>query len=354
MDVTGMDADAQAAAAAALLHALIEAGAFGPFVTYVDVAAACLYVYDYFLTIGMEVELVWKTRWSFINVLYIAQRYMPAIDTCFIGMWRQLGFLSLDQCKILPYFTGFFYMTGFMLSEMLLSFRVWALWHNSKKLAIGLPILFVMVWAPSYYAMFLYVNSLGYAPSPLPGTRGCFTVAAGEQVIGAWSGILVWNTVTLGLSLIHGIKSYRAGITPKLAAVIYRDGAYYYIFLFIFSALNIVFTLTLQPSHKVLVMSLERILHSMFASRVLLHMRSSAKVNVGGALTEWANASGTGQIGSWRRPLEFRVDNTTSDLRSGMDYQSTMGGAGKHEAEENGYGRRRKSADYEMQTFEKF
>ena len=51
-------------------------------------AAACLYVYDWTITLDMEVELVWKSNRSYINVLYLVQRYLPFIDTCFIGMWR--------------------------------------------------------------------------------------------------------------------------------------------------------------------------------------------------------------------------------------------------------------------------
>ncbi|KDR82787.1 hypothetical protein GALMADRAFT_848896 [Galerina marginata CBS 339.88] len=287
----------QAAAAAALLQGLLEAGLIGPFVTYFDVAASALFVYDYLLTFQLEVELIWKSRWNFIKVLFIIQRYMPFIDTCFLTVWRQLGYLTLTQCEKVPFITGFFFMAGFALSEALLSLRVWALWDRNKWLSVVLPILFMVIWAPSFYTMYLYVNSLRYTISPLPSAKGCIVVAAKEYVIWSWVGLLGWNSVTLFLTLLHGWRTYRSGIVSRLASVIYRDGAYYYIYLFcacpnvermfigaeslgcsiVFSILNILFTLTLPPAKRVVVLSPERCMHSMFASRVLLHMRAQAR-----------------------------------------------------------------------------
>jgi len=50
------------------------------------VAAATIFIWDYILTFGMEVELVWKSKWNLMKGLYILQRYLPFIDT----VWRIL------------------------------------------------------------------------------------------------------------------------------------------------------------------------------------------------------------------------------------------------------------------------
>ncbi|KIK37320.1 hypothetical protein CY34DRAFT_15800 [Suillus luteus UH-Slu-Lm8-n1] len=53
-----------------------------PFITTVSfldnlhVVCASVVVYDWVLTFGQEVELIWMQRWSFMSVLYICVRYM--------------------------------------------------------------------------------------------------------------------------------------------------------------------------------------------------------------------------------------------------------------------------------------
>ena len=53
------------------------------------VAGATMFLYDYFLTLGMEVDLVWSSNWSPMKILFIAQRYLPFFDAaalCFVRM----------------------------------------------------------------------------------------------------------------------------------------------------------------------------------------------------------------------------------------------------------------------------
>jgi len=40
-----------------------------------------MFIWDYILTFRLEVDLVWKSKWSFMNGLYLVQRYLPFIDT---------------------------------------------------------------------------------------------------------------------------------------------------------------------------------------------------------------------------------------------------------------------------------
>ena len=57
------------------------------------VAGATMFLWDYSLTLGMEVDLVWSSTWSLMKVLFIAQRYLPFFDAavlCFIRMRKNL------------------------------------------------------------------------------------------------------------------------------------------------------------------------------------------------------------------------------------------------------------------------
>ncbi|KAG1789540.1 uncharacterized protein HD556DRAFT_1493076 [Suillus plorans] len=46
------------------------------FVSYWTVAAGVVVVYDWVLTLGQEIELIWRQRWSLMTVLYLIIRYI--------------------------------------------------------------------------------------------------------------------------------------------------------------------------------------------------------------------------------------------------------------------------------------
>jgi len=44
------------------------------------VAASTVFIWDYMLTFRMELDLVWKSKWTFMKAMYIFQRYLPFVD----------------------------------------------------------------------------------------------------------------------------------------------------------------------------------------------------------------------------------------------------------------------------------
>ncbi|KAG2075497.1 hypothetical protein BDR04DRAFT_1091756 [Suillus decipiens] len=46
------------------------------FYGYWVVAAGIVVVYDWVLTLGQEIELIWTQPWSFMTVLYLVTRYI--------------------------------------------------------------------------------------------------------------------------------------------------------------------------------------------------------------------------------------------------------------------------------------
>ncbi|KAF5321137.1 hypothetical protein D9619_001688 [Psilocybe cf. subviscida] len=259
-----------------VIQNLLSAGMIGPKVTYVDVAACTLFVWDYIITFDLEVQYIWKSRWTTVKMVYLIQRYLPFFDSCYLELYRQLAHhLSVGECRVLPFIAGALWNVGIIFSEILLGMRVWAVWNRNKYIGIGLVISGVILFSASGVGMYYYANSLKYLDFSLLGLDlpGCMVISAGEASIISWSALMVWNAITLVVIVIPGWTAYRSGTVSELTILIYRDGAYYYLYLFLFSALNIVFTTTLQPSLRIMVTLLERTLHSMLASRVLLHMR---------------------------------------------------------------------------------
>jgi len=46
------------------------------FFSYLAVAAGVVVVYDWALTLGQEIELIWRQRWSLMTLLYLVMRYV--------------------------------------------------------------------------------------------------------------------------------------------------------------------------------------------------------------------------------------------------------------------------------------
>ena len=59
------------------------------------VASCTIFIWDYILTLGMEVDLVWKSKWNFMKGLYFFQRYSPFIDTTWLALYCQFDALRL-------------------------------------------------------------------------------------------------------------------------------------------------------------------------------------------------------------------------------------------------------------------
>ena len=60
------------------------------------VAASALFIWDYILTFGMEIDLVWKSKWNLMKGLYLFQRYLPFIDTVWLVLYRQPDAFSIS------------------------------------------------------------------------------------------------------------------------------------------------------------------------------------------------------------------------------------------------------------------
>jgi hypothetical protein len=54
--------------------------------------ACMMFIWDYILTFGMEVDLVWKSKWNFMMGLYLFQRYLPFTDLIWLVLSRQSAF----------------------------------------------------------------------------------------------------------------------------------------------------------------------------------------------------------------------------------------------------------------------
>jgi len=237
-----------------------------------------LLVYDCSLTLGMEIELVWSSPWGFVKVLYIVQRYLPFFDAIFLCLPLQVA-VNIDPggCHIFATIRGWLMIFGFILSEVILTLRVWAVWKRDLRLGVFLISLITLTTVAEIYVTRIFLRDLQFSTKPYPEFVGCFFTSASHIVYLNWVVFMIYEVVILVLMIIPGIASYRRGGNVALHHVIYSEGIIMYIYLVALSIFNVVVVCALPVEYLAVVSSVERVLHSLLTSRVVLHIREYIK-----------------------------------------------------------------------------
>ncbi|KAF7419652.1 hypothetical protein PC9H_002244 [Pleurotus ostreatus] len=248
---------------------------------YLVLSSAVILVYDYIITFDLEVSLIWfcHSGWSWTSALFMLNRYLPFVDTV-NGLWHDfVPDITHDACRLSFQATGWLYVVGISITEIILTIRTWAIWYRDPKLAVVLLVFIAVVWGPTFAVMIAFTKSFEFGPAPFPGFVGCNLVAANQILLVSWVLLIVYEAGILILMTYRGYVGWRSGGgNTALFTAIYRDGLLYYLYLFVLSLVNII-VIKVFPKYIILLAALERVVHSVLASRVILHIRDLATRN---------------------------------------------------------------------------
>ncbi|KAL6304069.1 hypothetical protein BKA93DRAFT_826060 [Sparassis latifolia] len=123
-----------------------------------SVAALAWLVFDVIITLGQEYEFIWKARWSFPKVLYLAARYYGLFNLAYYisvslssTVSEDVSFTSHElgndhvpiSCRAWVWFDGFSNSVFFTTTvNMLFVLRVHALYEKKKTMLAFLLFLF--------------------------------------------------------------------------------------------------------------------------------------------------------------------------------------------------------------------
>ncbi|KAF8994891.1 hypothetical protein BDQ17DRAFT_1251259, partial [Cyathus striatus] len=149
-------------------------------------------LFDYFLTLGSEIDLIWPSPWNTVKVLFFLARYTPFIDLFNMAYHHFTYGLSERNCAASYHATGWLFLLGVSVTEAIQTFRTWAVWKNDRRIQTILPITYA---GTLISATVLVAKFLGTLQSPLllsPALEGC-TVINGSSILS-----IVWMLL-LGL-----------------------------------------------------------------------------------------------------------------------------------------------------------
>ncbi|KAL5531035.1 hypothetical protein ACEPAG_3911 [Sanghuangporus baumii] len=256
-------------------------------------------VYEFVLTIETERCLIWTMPWSIAKLLFIATRYLPFIDTTIV-LWHQLGMAMTDgHCQFAYNVTGWLQLCGILLAEIILVLRAWAIWERRRIVGLLLLIWTVAIWLPEIIFMAKFLSTLKFSPLP-DGIAGCLVVGGSSILTVNWTLLMVFEAGVLCLMLVVGFRTYKIHGNSAMFKAVYGDGSLFYFYLFALSVANVVVIQTLPADFLNTLTSLERVLHSVLACRILTNLRRV------GRKTVIQSGISTGQLELATLSLDFR------------------------------------------------
>jgi len=253
--------------------------------TYHTVAASMLFFWDYCITFGQEVDLIWRRQNGFISVLFCLIRYLTfGVRIAELLVYINTNNLIHPSTSNCVGWIRFEVITGHLLYtfvEILLVIRVFVFYERNKIIIACLVPLILIQHAAAIVILALTVPKILVVPSPLPPNlhvAACLILDIPSFFSNYWKPAIIAEGVLFALMVARFIRSKRhaAISTPYYLVVFLRDGTW--AFAVIFAVLlwaNLAFSLTPQKGD----ISLTWIFTVMglSGSRLILNLRSAAQ-----------------------------------------------------------------------------
>lgn len=247
-----------------------------------NVCAITVFGYDVLLTFDAEVNYIWRSKWSWVKVLFFLTRYSALVEAIIIIYLQSSTEMTPSSCSTLFSVTGWMFMFGAAAAEAIIMLRTWAIWDRNQFVAYILGITFVGTFIPACYFVHRFLISLQFVPMAELGTlsdgRGCFITQSNHVVAGAYACLIAFDSVVVALSF---YKAYELGYShlsrSKLLQTLYRDGTLYYIALLACSIISIAVILAVNVEFVILLVTMQRVLYAVLSSRILLHIRQASQ-----------------------------------------------------------------------------
>lgn len=177
------------------------------------VAASVAVTYDWALTFGQEVELVWRQRWSLMTFLYLSVRYLGilfAVLNILINVPTIL--LSDAGCWILYIAVNWMYVVVFPMLRVIMITRLHAMYQQSRKMLIFLVVIFL---ADTIFNVVVSAMSTRHTSGEeyiLSGTYECATTYGDNTILLnsiTWMFGTAWEVLVLFLAVWVAIKHFR-------------------------------------------------------------------------------------------------------------------------------------------------
>ncbi|KAG2035817.1 hypothetical protein BDR03DRAFT_1092962 [Suillus americanus] len=241
---------------------------------YASITIACLWVYDFALTLDKDVAFILYAPWRIPKLTYLTCRYLP-FALVIADMFRilQPG-LSLKSCTTLFAFNT--YVGGTILScgESLFLRRAWAVMGCGWLTMCCNLVLFLV---PVVVTITLSNSSSTVMGSPIPKVASCYDSKQSRIIIISYVLLVIAEIETLSFMLYRSWKLYREyGNDMPLVRVLVKHNISYFACGLVFSTAVVVVVVTLPASYIDAVSELQFVIHGILATRMHRELYNTA------------------------------------------------------------------------------
>ncbi|KAG1771176.1 hypothetical protein EV702DRAFT_657793 [Suillus placidus] len=227
--------------------------------SYFVVAASVGVTYDWALTCGQEVELIWRQRWSLMTALYLSVRYL-GILFAFLNILINIPTILLtDAVSWILYITvNWMYVVLFPMLRIIMIVRLYAMYQQSRKMLIFLVVIFLANTILDVVVSIMSTRLTSGQELILSGTYVCATAYAGNIILLnsiTWISATVWEVLVLFLAVWISVKHFRelrqhstGGVIEDCFAVLLKSHVFYFVSFVAVSCFNL---MVLSPAISV-------------------------------------------------------------------------------------------------------
>ncbi|CAK5275249.1 unnamed protein product [Mycena citricolor] len=241
---------------------------------YLSVALLTIALHEYISTFEYEIRLIWKTRLSLANIIYIRYFTLAAVRSVdFAVMLREQTSDKVCQTMLLVEMASSTLVT--VLTDIILALRVWILYHRSRKvlyLFIGLSIMEAITMSLLGYHTIRPLTAYAHLG---PVLQGCYSLevprlftfyALPPYVIG-----LTMFIMTM-LQCRSTISTLGWRHTPVMALFL-RDGVFWFISLLLVGTVELVLWRDARPTLAQVPVIPGTVIMALIGARVLLNIK---------------------------------------------------------------------------------
>jgi len=263
---------------------------------------------------------MWGTPWGIGRILFTLTHYSPLFECVLLAFmhFTKSHSLSPRMCSLIYQISGWCIFVGVGIAEAVFIFRTYAIWKQSSKILCFLGCVFWIIGIPGIYLTHIAVSRVQFGRNPLPSGQSCFIVdnqGSTWTLLWDYALTLILETVILFVTLVPAIRHHWR--TSSLMRTLYKDGIMYYVFLAAFSIGNLICLGAFRNTTGASLVLLQRVMHSVLTSRILLHIRHAGAKDRQELLT----LSG---VVDWYPQEQISTVVLGVDTLFGCDFRSTL------------------------------
>lgn len=281
---------------------------------YFTVAPFTMMVYDIFLTFPIEVEKIWKQRFSGLTLLWVLNRWVYLICAIFMVTEFVDPGWGPDLCSKTYKFPGLLDLGQRLVVGTIFALRIYCIYNRNVFVTL-LVLLFILVELA--FKIFVAAQLATPVIAPL-GQGGCFESTSSQltrQTLGFWITELTTDGAVLCLTAYRVYTAYwrhRYFVRGTLWRVIFMDGLMYFVVVFSGNLATVILYPIMPTELKPVAGPLGAYITSTLVSRLILNLKVAGSVED----TEVTTSSVLTTLGSNTRMEELIFGNMVNEMEN--------------------------------------